>query len=58
VLARVEVILKAVDNVPPERIRPCDLQKLIDSLKLRKTCGIDGIPMNASDTFQEGHWFI
>jgi hypothetical protein len=28
----------------PERIRPCDLQKLIDSLELRKACGIDGIP--------------
>jgi hypothetical protein len=27
--------LEAVDNNPPERIRPCDLQKLINSLKLR-----------------------
>jgi hypothetical protein len=32
--ARVEALLKALDNDPPERIRPCDLQKLIDSLKL------------------------
>jgi hypothetical protein len=28
----------------PERIRPCDLQKLLNSLKLKKACGIDGIP--------------
>jgi hypothetical protein len=27
----------------PERVRPCDLQKLINLLKL-KACGIDGIP--------------
>jgi hypothetical protein len=42
--ARVQTLLKAVDNMPPERIRPCDLQKLISSLKLRKSCRIDGIP--------------
>jgi hypothetical protein len=29
---------------PPQRIRPCDVQKLIKSLILRKACGIDGIP--------------
>jgi hypothetical protein len=29
---------------PPERIRPCDLQKLLNSLRLKKACGIDGIP--------------
>jgi hypothetical protein len=28
----------------PARIRPCDLQKLLNSLKLKKACGIDGIP--------------
>jgi hypothetical protein len=44
--ARVQTLLEAVDNNPPspERIRSCDLQKLVNSLKLRKTCGIDGIP--------------
>jgi hypothetical protein len=31
-------------TTPPERIRPCDLQKRINSLKLKKACGIDGIP--------------
>jgi hypothetical protein len=42
--ARVQALLEAVDNSHPERIRPCDLQKLINSLKLRKACRIDGIP--------------
>jgi hypothetical protein len=42
--ARVQALLEAVDNKPPERIGPRDLQKLINSLKLRKACGIDGIP--------------
>jgi hypothetical protein len=39
--ARVETLLEAIESMPPERIRPCDL---INSLKLRKSCGIDGIP--------------
>jgi hypothetical protein len=42
--AGVQTLLEAVDNKPPERIRPCDLQKLISSLKLRMSCAIDGIP--------------
>jgi hypothetical protein len=41
--ARVQA-LQAVDSDPPERIRPCDLQKLLNSLKLKKVCGTDGIP--------------
>jgi hypothetical protein len=42
--ARVQALLEAVDSNPPERIRPCDLRKLLNSLKLKKACGIDGIP--------------
>jgi hypothetical protein len=42
--AGVQALLETVDKDPPQRIRPCDLQKLINSLKLRKACGIDGIP--------------
>jgi hypothetical protein len=42
--ARVDALLKAVDDSPPQKIRPCDLKKLVNSLKLRKACGIDGIP--------------
>jgi hypothetical protein len=34
--ARVQDLLEAVDNSPPERIRPCDLQKLINFLKLER----------------------
>jgi hypothetical protein len=39
----VQVSLEAEDNDPPEKIKPCDLKKLIETLKLRKACGIDGI---------------
>jgi hypothetical protein len=42
--ARVQALLEAVDDNPSEKVRPCDLQKLIKSLKLRKACGIDSIP--------------
>jgi hypothetical protein len=42
--ARVQALLETVDNSPPERVRPCDLEKLINSLKLRTAWGIDGIP--------------
>jgi hypothetical protein len=44
--ARVQALLEAEDNdpPPPEKVRPYDLQKLINSLKLNKACGIDGIP--------------
>jgi hypothetical protein len=42
--ARIQALLETVDNSPPERIRSCDLKKIINSLKLRKACGIDGIP--------------
>jgi hypothetical protein len=38
----VQALLETVDNIPPERVRPCDSQNLINSLKLRKACGIDG----------------
>jgi hypothetical protein len=42
--AKDQALLEAVDKNPLQRIRPCDVQKLIKSLKLRKACGIDGIP--------------
>jgi hypothetical protein len=42
--ARVQTMLEAADSKPHERIRPCDLQKLLSFLKLRKSCGIDDIP--------------
>jgi hypothetical protein len=42
--AKVQALLETIDKNPPQRIRPCDVLKLINSLKLRKACGIDGIP--------------
>jgi hypothetical protein len=42
--AEVHALLETVDKNNPQRIRPCDVQKLIKSLKLRKARGIDGIP--------------
>jgi hypothetical protein len=55
--AKVQTLLEAVDSNPPERIRPCDLQKLINFLKLRKSCGIEAFQMNASGNFQDDHWY-
>jgi hypothetical protein len=40
----VQALLKTVEKSSPQKIRPCDLQKMITYLKLRKACGIDGIP--------------
>jgi hypothetical protein len=42
--ARVQALLDAVGNNSHERIRPCDLHKLVNCVKLRNVCGIDGIP--------------
>jgi hypothetical protein len=42
--ARVHVLLASVDYNPLGTVRPCDIQKLVKSLKLRKACGLDGIP--------------
>jgi hypothetical protein len=42
--ADVQTLLNTVDTTHPQRIRPCDVQKIIKSLKLKKACGIDGIP--------------
>jgi hypothetical protein len=41
--AKVQALLEAEDNGPPEKVRPRDLHKLINSLKLNKACGIDDV---------------
>jgi hypothetical protein len=51
--ARVQALLETVDNDSSKRLRPCDLQKLMNPLKLRKVCGIDEIQINASGSFRE-----
>jgi hypothetical protein len=40
---RVQALLETADKKPPQRIRPCDIQKIIKSLKLGKACSLDGI---------------
>jgi hypothetical protein len=35
---RIQALLETEDNDPHEKLRPCDLLKLISSLKLRKAC--------------------
>jgi hypothetical protein len=42
--ARVQALLETVDDSPPEGVRPCYVQKIMKALKLKKACGIDGIP--------------
>jgi hypothetical protein len=41
---RVQALLAPVDDTPLGKVRPCDIQKLANSLKLRKARGLDGIP--------------
>jgi hypothetical protein len=41
---RVQALLTSVDNTPLGKVRPCDIHKLVNSLKLRKVSGLDGIP--------------
>jgi hypothetical protein len=42
--ALVQDVLETEDTAPSERIRSCDLKRLINTLRLKKDCGIDGIP--------------
>jgi hypothetical protein len=39
----VQASLTSVSEIPLRKVKPCDIHKLADSLKLRKTCGLDGI---------------
>jgi hypothetical protein len=40
----VQALLASVDNAPLKKVRPCDVHKLANSLKLTKACGLNGIP--------------
>jgi hypothetical protein len=42
--AKVQALLETVDKKPHQKVRPCDVKKLTKSLKMRKACGIGGIP--------------
>jgi hypothetical protein len=41
---RVQALLASVDDTSLGEVRPCDILKLVNSLKLRKACGLDSIP--------------
>jgi hypothetical protein len=56
-MGRFQAVLEAADNTHLENIRPCVIQKLIKSLKLRKACGIMIFQTNISGTFK-GHLYI
>jgi hypothetical protein len=56
--ARVRALLEAVDKNPPVRIRPCNLQELINYLKLKRHAELKAFQMSASDTFQDDHWYM
>jgi hypothetical protein len=51
--AQVEALLAAVVEGTPVNIRPCDISKEIQPLKLGKACGLIAIKVNAPSTFQE-----
>jgi hypothetical protein len=40
----VQALPASVDDTPLGNARPCDIHKLVNSLKLRKACGLDDIP--------------
>jgi hypothetical protein len=40
---RIQALITSAGDTRLGKVRPCDLHKLINSLKLRKACGLDGI---------------
>jgi hypothetical protein len=49
--ARVQALLESVDSNSPKRVRSCDVQKIVKTLKQREVCGIDGIPNECHRSF-------
>jgi hypothetical protein len=41
---RLQALLASADDTPFGKVRPRDIQKLANSLKLKRPCGNDGIP--------------
>jgi hypothetical protein len=56
--AKVQALLETVDKNPHQRVRPCDVQKLIKSLKRERPVELMAFLMNASGTFQGDNWYI
>jgi hypothetical protein len=40
----VQALFASADDIPLEKLRPCGIHYLANLLKLRKVCGLDGIP--------------
>jgi hypothetical protein len=57
VKATVRTLLGATENNSPERVRPSELQKLVNSLKLRNACGTDGIPNECLRQLPRRLWY-
>jgi hypothetical protein len=54
----VQALLAYVENTQLRKVRPCDVHKLVYSVKLREACGLHGIPNECSGIFKEDHWYI
>jgi hypothetical protein len=40
---QIQVLPASVDDIPLGKVGPCDIHKLVNSVKLRRACGLDGI---------------
>jgi hypothetical protein len=40
----VKALLASISGAPLGKVQPCDIHNLANSLKLRKACGLNGIP--------------
>jgi hypothetical protein len=45
---RVQALLASVHDFPWGKVRPCGIHELVNSLKLRKFLGLDGISQASS----------
>jgi hypothetical protein len=54
---RVHAMLASVDDTPLGKVNPCDIHQFVNLLKLRKALDLMVFQTNASDIFQEVHWY-
>jgi hypothetical protein len=52
---RVQALLASVEDIQLGKVRPCDIHKLANSLKLRKADAFNGISIHALGIIQEDH---
>jgi hypothetical protein len=41
---RIKALLASIEENPLGKVRPCDTHQIVNLLKLRKSCGLDGTP--------------